>query len=88
MEIKCLCKNPWLSLYKMTDKKAHVDGYVYSHETRCNGQIVVVVPFRKTPQLEFLVRMETTPCWGMEPELSSVTGGVEEKENRVGDAVS
>ncbi|GAB1822749.1 NUDIX domain-containing protein [Herbidospora sp. RD11066] len=66
-----LYENPWLSLLE-------ADGYVYSHETRCQGRIVAVLPYRETPGgREFLVRSEITPCWGPEPVLSAVTGGYE-----------
>ncbi|WP_169807485.1 NUDIX hydrolase [Herbidospora mongoliensis] len=66
-----LYENPWLSLMES-------DGYVYSHETRCQGRIVAVLPYREAPGgREFLVRSEITPCWGAEPILSAVTGGYE-----------
>ncbi|WP_170990755.1 NUDIX domain-containing protein [Herbidospora galbida] len=66
-----LYENPWLSLMD-------VGGYVYSHETRCQGRIVAMLPFRETPAgREFLVRSEITPCWGSDPVLSAVTGGYE-----------
>lgn len=44
--IETLCDNEWLSLRRIVDKPRGVDGYVYSHETRCVGRIVVVLPFR------------------------------------------
>nr|WP_062338269.1 NUDIX hydrolase [Herbidospora sakaeratensis] len=66
-----LHENPWVSLMD-------VGGYVYSHETRCQGRIVAVLPYRETPGgREFLVRSEITPCWGPDPVLSAVTGGYE-----------
>lgn len=71
-------ENPWLSLRKIVAPSRGVEGYVYSHETRCNGQIVALMPYRHTAEgVEFLLRREVTPCWGMQEEYSSLTGGVE-----------
>ena len=74
-----LFDNPWLSLMEVRDPEAGVNGYVYSHETRCQGRIVAVLPFRKTDsgEIEYGVRREVTPCWGMASELSALTGGLE-----------
>lgn len=81
---RTLFDNKWLSLREIADPDVGVNGYVYSHETRCNGQIVLVLPFRRADSskgpfgsVEVLLRRETTPCWGMEPSLSGITGGVE-----------
>jgi 8-oxo-dGTP pyrophosphatase MutT (NUDIX family) len=55
-----------------------VHGYVYSHETRCRGRIVAVLPYRDTPGgREYLVKSEMTPCWGFDRVRSAVTGGWE-----------
>ena len=64
--------NKWLQLKDN-------NGYIYSHEIRCNGCIVVVLPFHKVGdnQWAFLVRDETTPCWGVGPTRSAITGGCE-----------
>jgi len=75
-----LFDNEWLSL--MSVKKEGISsGYVYSHETRCNGIIVAFMPFRKNDNVQFgydfLLRKEVTPCWGFEPHFSSFTGGYE-----------
>ncbi len=76
--IETLYDNPWLSLRITSDPDRGVDGYVYSHESRCHGRIVAVLPFRDTETGRvYLVRQETTPCWSMEPVLSAVTGGYE-----------
>ena len=84
MMTETLFKNPWLSLKKIVDPDRGVEGYVYSHEERCHGKIVLVLPFRKREggsgpfsSIEVLLRREVTPCWGMEPSLSGITGGVE-----------
>lgn len=90
MNIKSLYENKWVSLFE-------TDGYVYSEETRCNGKIVVVLPFKKERiglgrfGLRFLLHMEVTPAWKTKslPERifsNSITGGVE-GDNPVDDAV-
>lgn len=67
-----LYHNDWLSLYE-------IDGYVYSHESRSDGRIVAILPFRDTPDgRQYLLRSEVTPCWDYEePTISSITGGCE-----------
>lgn len=78
MKINLLCDNKWIQLREMVDAECGVKGYVFSHEIRCNGIIVSILPFRKVKnQIEFLLRDEVTPCWGMAPVHSSITGGVE-----------
>lgn len=81
--------NDWLSLIKMTDPDNGVGGYVYSHETRCNGQIVAILPYRENEDgwREYLVRSEITPCWGMAPSISSITGGVEDDQTPADNAL-
>jgi len=80
VEVKELHNNKWLSLYQISDEETGMN-YVYSHETRCDGNIVAVLPFRftvdgnKCPQV--MLRKEVTPCWSLEPVISSVTGGVD-----------
>lgn len=76
--IETLHDNPWLSLQVVRDPERGVNGYVFSHETRCQGRIVAVLPYRETPAGRvYMVRQETTPCWSMEQQLSAVTGGYE-----------
>lgn len=76
--IETLYDNEWLSLKKVVDPENDINGYVYSHETKCQGQIVVVLPYRyKSLHPEFLVRSEVTPCWSLQPIKSAVTGGYE-----------
>jgi ADP-ribose pyrophosphatase YjhB (NUDIX family) len=80
--------NKWLSLKKLEGPTGE---YVYSHEERCDGQIVVVMPFRKRAAgggEEILVRMEYTPSWGTDKlHLSCITGGVDEGEEFLGAAM-
>ena len=79
MNIETLYKNKWLSLINMIDVENGVHGYVYSHETRCQGKIIATLPYRKDEkgEFEYLLRNEITPCWGMQSEISSITGGTE-----------
>jgi len=76
--IEVLCGNDWLSLCKMTDPERGVDGYVFSHETRCDGNIVSILPFRlEGGRREVLLREEVTPCWSDKAVIGSITGGVD-----------
>lgn len=78
--INKLFGNKWLELREMVDPEKGVKGYTYSHETRCDGHIVTVLPYRTDDDgnvTEVMVRMEVTPCWKMKPVMSSITGGVE-----------
>lgn len=75
--IEILHKNDWVSLLKVVSPEDGVSGYVYSRETRCDGQIVAILPFRRLPKRQYLVKSEVTPCWGFTPVLSAITGGYE-----------
>jgi hypothetical protein len=76
MTNETLHANPWVSLHVVRRPEAGINGYVYSHETRCQGRIVAVLPFRDTTVgREWLVKSEVTPCWSLEPSLSAITGG-------------
>ena len=72
---KSLYKTKWLELKSIdTDNYS----YVFSHEVRCGGKIVSILPFRrKNDGYEYLLRSEITPCWGEDPVISTITGGVE-----------
>jgi 8-oxo-dGTP pyrophosphatase MutT (NUDIX family) len=73
-----LFQNEWLSLCVVVKPEAGVNGYVYSHETRCAGRIVAVLPYADTPAgRRYLVKSEMTPCWSFDQVLSAVTGGYE-----------
>lgn len=78
VETNILGGDQWLQL------KEHVydDGakYTFSHELRCDGQIVAVLPYRFTDngKLEYLFRHESTAIWSPnELILSTITGGVD-----------
>lgn len=82
-----LYANEWLSLYKLVDPDNGINGYVYSHETRCNGKIVALLPYRKVQgdisdplgHYEFLLRKEVTPCWHKTASMvSAITGGCDD----------
>lgn len=75
-----LLKNPWLSLKKLYGPTGE---YVFSHEERCGGHIVSVLPYRNTDQgVFFLARSEFTPPWSLNrPFISSITGGVDSGES-------
>lgn len=80
MKDEQLYYNEWISLRKISDPEHGIGGYVYSTETRCSGRIVTVLPFRVIEagkDVEFLLKNELTPCWGMLPKLSTITGGFE-----------
>ena len=84
MAIKTLGGNKWIELREMVLPDQGVRGYTYSHETRCDGHIVSVLPYRtddKGNLTEVMVRMEVTPCWEMKPVMSSITGGVEKDDD-------
>lgn len=76
MKVTTLIENEWLELKKMVDVEQGVSGYIYSHEKRCEGKIVTILPYRFIDgKLEYLLRCEVTPCWTMKPVISSITGG-------------
>lgn len=83
MKVENLYNNEWLSLKRIISPEDGVADYVFSHETRCNGKIVSLLPYRiiSTPngaKFEFMLRKEITPCWdGLNQVINSITGGVE-----------
>jgi 8-oxo-dGTP pyrophosphatase MutT (NUDIX family) len=78
MSVETLHDNEWLSLRVVRKPDAGINGYVYSHETRCNGRIVALLPYRDTDDgREYLLKAEVTPCWGFEHFYSAITGGYE-----------
>lgn len=79
MKVKTLYNNKWISLKEISFPEKGIGGYVFSHETRCDGNIVSILPYRLTGNgMEFLLRREITPCWHPTDFLiSSITGGVD-----------
>lgn len=77
--VKTIKKTNWLDLKKICFPNLGTE-YVYSHESRCDGKIIAIIPFRIiSHQLNVLLRDEVTPCWGPlnTTFLSSITGGIE-----------
>lgn len=76
--ILSLCENDWVSLRTVIAPTHEIRGYTFSHETRCKGNIIAVLPFRiHNYEVEYLIRKEVTPCWGLDPVFSALTGGWE-----------
>jgi 8-oxo-dGTP pyrophosphatase MutT (NUDIX family) len=84
---KTLFKNEWISMMSVPEKSGAP--YIYSHETRCNGNIVAVLLYNKDDNtVKYGVRSEKTPCWGDTEQLSSLTGGVDKGSNPTETAVN
>ena len=75
VEKEVIGKGKFVDLMVMKDEENGVQGYEYLHEKRSDGKIVAILPFSE--EGDFLIRQEVTPCWGMEPKISSITGGVD-----------
>lgn len=77
--VQTLHENTWLSLKVIRKPEAGISGYVYSHESRCQGRIVAVLPYRRSAagHREYLTKRETTPCWSLQQVRSAITGGYE-----------
>lgn len=83
-EIKKLKHNDWVSLNEIKWPEEDIKSYVFSHEERCNGKIISILPFKYDKELDkyqLLLRNEVTPCWsGIEHNVSTITGGVENND--------
>jgi len=82
-----LYENKWVSLREV-QYNGHV--YVYSHEQRCDGLIVSILPFRRSADgtLEFLMHNELTPSWRsnkstLDYHLNTITGGVDQEGDNI-----
>ena len=91
LECEVLHETKWLKLINLKDPSQGVHGYVCTHAAWTDGKAVAVLPFRvivgrisETGELgtwhEYLLRQEVTPCWGMDPVLSSITGGMDKAD--------
>jgi 8-oxo-dGTP pyrophosphatase MutT (NUDIX family) len=80
--IEVLKDNEWLTLNLLKYPEKDINGYVYSHEKRCGGKIVSIMPYKKTKDgVEYLLRKEVTPPWHTDKQIiSSITGGVEKDD--------
>ena len=70
---KTLYRNEWLSLQET------LDGYVYAHEEKSDGQGVAVLAYRAKPLL-VVGRYENCPCHFDGMALTSLTGQVDPGE--------
>lgn len=77
-KIKKLFSNDFISICEIIAPAKGINGYSYLHESRCNGKIISILPYRKiNDKIQYLLRKEITPCWGLNPLFSSITGGDE-----------
>lgn len=76
MADELLYETPWLTLRMVREPDLGINGYVYSHEARCGGRIVALLPFKVSDDgyLRYLVRSEVTPCWSLQQRRSAITG--------------
>lgn len=76
-EVETLADNEWLALLNLKAPHLGIDGYVFSHEGRCNGNIVAILPYRRVGKdaWEALLRDEVVPPWGLSSSLCAITGG-------------
>lgn len=80
-KVKTLYNNEWLSLKE-------IDGYVYSHEKRCDGKVVaILVVDSKDHKGEVLGRFEKVPAHFDEVSACSITGGYEHGDKPVDTAI-
>lgn len=88
-KIETLYSDEWLSLKKMVYPEKGINGYTFSHETRCNGKIIAVLPFKiEHSCYYYCLRQEVTPCWHETKQmLSSITGGYEKDKGIKGTVV-
>lgn len=79
MEVHNVHETNWISLRRIVDITHPGEGYYYSHESRCNGHIVAVLPFGFAEDLSirYLLRYDITPCWSDQPQLCVLTGGMD-----------
>lgn len=86
--VKVLHKTPWRSLHSVSAPRFKGQEFVYLHETYCDGQVVAVLPYRRSAHgYEFLIRYEIVPCWDIDmPTLCTITGATDKNSSRAGDA--
>jgi 8-oxo-dGTP pyrophosphatase MutT (NUDIX family) len=87
VERNILFETKWLQVLELKDPENGINGYVCTHAVWMNGKAISVLPYRVivgqdedgklTSWREYLLRQEITPPWGAEPNLSSITGGMD-----------
>jgi len=77
--VRILKSTPWLDLKEMRFPSKGIKSYIFSHETRCDGRIVAIMPYKRTGgRCFYLLRREVTPPWDPDDlKMSSITGGVD-----------
>lgn len=81
IEDRTLYKDKYLAIKERTTDLNPDNPHTYLFEQRCNGKLVVILPFRRNEknELEFMIRKERVIIWDPENDVTeSVTGGVEE----------
>lgn len=84
MAKKVLYDNRWC---QVIEKDTAVGGkWIYSHHPWCNGEGVVILPYRtikvgdRITRIGFLGRYDVVPCHSDETELCSITGGYDNSD--------
>lgn len=83
IEDKTVYSDKYLSIVERITDLNPDNPYTFLHEVRCNGKLVVILPFRKNEKgkLEFLIRKERVIIWDPENDITeSITGGVEDDD--------
>lgn len=77
-------QNKWVSLReKVMEFGGKQFKYIYSHEDRCAGKIVVILPYRKNKdgEREYLLTREHNSLFGY--NYTAITGGVDAKTTEI-----
>lgn len=78
IDFKRLGGDEWIELRK-------TGYYTYSHEIRCDGQIIAIVPYIREGKdaWKLGIRTEVTPSWGRQVSHSALTGAVDKGEQPI-----
>ena len=83
IEDRVVYQDKYLAIKERTTDLNPDNPHTYLFEQRCNGKLIVVLPFRRNEkgELEFLVRKERVIVWNPEEDVTeSITGGVEDDD--------
>lgn len=83
IEDRVVYQDKYLAIKERTTDLNPDNPHTYLFEQRCNGKLVVILPFRRSEDgvLEFLIRKERVLIWDPENDVTeSVTGGVEKDD--------